>query len=131
MKASGLGYTILRDNSYASNNDGLYKHAVETGVFGLAINYSAAEAENYRAGLQAIPKGQMEAATSTGLKHWQAMVYIILPQGLRNMIPSFVNQFVSLIKDTSLAFIVGGFAAGGSDAYVQLTITQCPPSRKE
>ena len=49
----------------------------------------------------------MEAAISTGLKHWQAMVYIILPQGLRNMIPSFVNQFVSLIKDTSLAFIVG------------------------
>ncbi len=60
-----------------------------------------------RAGIEGIPKGQMEAAISTGLKHWQAMVYIILPQGLRNMIPSFVNQFVSLIKDTSLAFIVG------------------------
>ena len=49
----------------------------------------------------------MEAALSTGLSHNQAMLYIILPQGLRNMIPSFVNQFVSMIKDTSLAFIVG------------------------
>jgi polar amino acid transport system permease protein len=49
----------------------------------------------------------MEAALSTGLRHWQAMIYVVLPQGLRNMVPSFVNQFVSLIKDTSLAYIVG------------------------
>jgi polar amino acid transport system permease protein len=60
-----------------------------------------------RAGITGIPKGQMEAAISTGLSHGQAMFYIILPQALRNMIPSFVNQFVSMIKDTSLAFIVG------------------------
>ncbi len=60
-----------------------------------------------RAGIQGIPKGQTEAAISTGLKPRQAMFYIVLPQGLRNMIPSFVNQFVSMIKDTSLAFIVG------------------------
>ena len=64
--------------------------------------------ERVRAGaVTEIPKGQVEAALSTGLKHWQAMLYIVLPQGMRNMIPSFVNQFVSLIKDTSLAFIVG------------------------
>ena len=60
-----------------------------------------------RAGIEGIPKGQTEAALSTGPHHWQAMIYIILPQALRNMIPSFVNQFVSMIKDTSLAFIVG------------------------
>jgi polar amino acid transport system permease protein len=60
-----------------------------------------------KAGIAGIPKGQTEAAISTGLTHRQTMTYIILPQALRNMIPSFVNQFVSLIKDTSLAFIVG------------------------
>ncbi|BBH53195.1 amino acid ABC transporter permease [Fluviispira sanaruensis] len=59
------------------------------------------------AGIASIPKGQSEASMSTGLTYWQSMRYIILPQGLRNMIPSFVNQFVSLIKDTSLGYIVG------------------------
>ena len=78
-----------------------------TVIMALTFFTSAYMSQIVRAGIEGIPKGQMEAAISTGLKHWQAMVYIILPQGLRNMIPSFVNQFVSLIKDTSLAFIVG------------------------
>jgi len=64
-------------------------------------------AEIVRAGVIALPKGQMEAARSTGLNHTQAMALVILPQALRNMIPSFVNQFVSLTKDTSLAYIIG------------------------
>ncbi|WP_456325859.1 amino acid ABC transporter permease [Desulfonauticus submarinus] len=68
---------------------------------------SAYIAEIVRAGVQSLPKGQMEAARGTGLNHFQAMRYIILPQALRNMIPSFVNQFVSLTKDTSLAYIIG------------------------
>lgn len=63
--------------------------------------------EIVKAGVQALPRGQMEAARGTGLSHFQAMRYIILPQALRNMIPSFVNQFVSLTKDTSLAYIIG------------------------
>jgi polar amino acid transport system permease protein len=78
-----------------------------TVIMGLTLFTSAYMSQIVRAGIEGIPKGQMEAAISTGLKHWQAMLYIVLPQGLRNMIPSFVNQFVSLIKDTSLAFIVG------------------------
>ncbi len=64
-------------------------------------------AEIVRAGVISLPKGQMEAARGTGLSNVQAMVYVILPQALRNMIPSFVNQFVSLTKDTSLASIIG------------------------
>lgn len=63
--------------------------------------------EIVKAGVQALPRGQMEAARGTGLSHAQAMRYVILPQALRNMIPSFVNQFVSLTKDTSLAYIIG------------------------
>lgn len=64
-------------------------------------------AEIVRAGVLSLPKGQMEAARGTGLSHAQAMRYVILPQALRNMIPSFVNQFVSLTKDTSLAYVLG------------------------
>ena len=81
--------------------------AAWTIITALTLFTSAYMSEIVRAGITGIPKGQMEAAISTGLSHGQAMFYIILPQALRNMIPSFVNQFVSMIKDTSLAFIVG------------------------
>ena len=78
-----------------------------TVILALTLFTSAYMSRIVVAGIEGIPKGQTEAALSTGLMHWQVMLYIVLPQGLRNMIPSFVNQFVSLIKDTSLAFIVG------------------------
>ena len=78
-----------------------------TVIMALTLFTSAYMSRIVVAGIEGIPKGQTEAAISTGLKQWQVMLYIVLPQGLRNMIPSFVNQFVSLIKDTSLAFIVG------------------------
>jgi polar amino acid transport system permease protein len=78
-----------------------------TVIAALSLFTSAYMSQIVQAGIEGIPKGQMEAALSTGLYPWQAMVFIVLPQALRNMIPSFVNQFVSMIKDTSLAFIVG------------------------
>ena len=78
-----------------------------TVIMALTLFTSAYMSRIVVAGIDGIPKGQTEAAISTGLTHRQVMLYIVLPQGLRNMIPSFVNQFVSLIKDTSLAFIVG------------------------
>ena len=81
--------------------------AAWTIIIALTLFTSAYMSEIVRAGIVGIPKGQMEAAISTGLSHGQAMYHIVLPQALRNMIPSFVNQFVSMIKDTSLAFIVG------------------------
>lgn len=78
-----------------------------TVILALTLFTSAYMSQIVKAGVESIPRGQTEAAISTGLHPWQVMIYIVLPQGLRNMIPSFVNQFVSLIKDTSLAFIVG------------------------
>jgi len=78
-----------------------------TVIAALTIFTSAYMSQIVQAGIEGIPRGQMEAALSTGLFPRQAMLYIILPQALRNMIPSFVNQFVSMIKDTSLAYIVG------------------------
>jgi len=78
-----------------------------TVIMALTLFTSSYMSQIVRAGIEGIAKGQTEAGISTGLTEWQVMLYIVLPQALRNMIPSFVNQFVSLIKDTSLAFIVG------------------------
>jgi His/Glu/Gln/Arg/opine family amino acid ABC transporter permease subunit len=64
-------------------------------------------AEIVRAGIQSVPHGQVEAATATGLSSAQTMRQIILPQALRNMIPALVTQFIVLLKDTSLASIIG------------------------
>ncbi len=64
-------------------------------------------AEIIRAGIQSIPKGQMQAALSTGLDYKQTMCYIIIPQALRNMIPSLLTQSVIIFQDTSLAYVIG------------------------
>jgi His/Glu/Gln/Arg/opine family amino acid ABC transporter permease subunit len=63
--------------------------------------------EIVRAGIQSVPRGQMEAAMATGLSRAQSMLYVVLPQALRNMIPALVTQFIVLLKDTSLASIIG------------------------
>jgi general L-amino acid transport system permease protein len=76
-------------------------------MVGLTLFAAAYVAENVRGGLQAIPRGQYEAATALGLGWLQSMRYIILPQALRAVIPALVGQFISLFKDTSLATIVG------------------------
>ena len=64
-------------------------------------------AEIVRAGVQGLPKGQMECARSLGLPYMKAMRTVVLPQGLRNSLPSLVNQFISTIKETSLGYIIG------------------------
>ncbi len=74
---------------------------------GTVIFSAAYLAENVRGGLQAIPKGQFEAANALGLNSFQTMIYIILPQALRAVIPILVGQFIALFKDTSLVAIVG------------------------
>jgi polar amino acid transport system permease protein len=64
-------------------------------------------AEIIRAGILALPKGQMEAARATGLSYAQLMTYIILPQAMKNMIPALINRFIATFKSTSLAYIIG------------------------
>ncbi|MEG0730818.1 MAG: amino acid ABC transporter permease [Vagococcus sp.] len=75
-------------------------------VIALTIFESAMLSEIIRGGLLAVPKGQLEAGISTGLTRLQTIFYIVLPQGLKLMVPPLVSQFVSLIRDTSLAVII-------------------------
>lgn len=76
-------------------------------VFGLALYNAAIVAEILRAGLNAVPRGQAEAGTALGLTRWQTLRMIQLPQVVRLMLPSLISQFVVLLKDSSLGFIVG------------------------
>jgi polar amino acid transport system substrate-binding protein len=76
------------------------------GVLGLAINYSAYEAEIYRAGLQAIPRGQMEAALALGMSPSLAIRRVIVPQALRIVIPPVTSDFIALFKDTSVCSVI-------------------------
>jgi polar amino acid transport system substrate-binding protein len=76
--------------------------ALVAGIAGLAINYSAYEAEIYRAGLQAIPAGQMEAALALGMSRRLALRRVIVPQAVRIVIPPVTNDFIALFKDTSV-----------------------------
>jgi len=85
---------------------GIVIPAFWTGVLGLAINYSAYESEIYRAGLQAIPGGQMEAALSLGMSRTLALRRIVVPQAFRIVIPPVVNDFIALFKDTSVCSVV-------------------------
>jgi polar amino acid transport system substrate-binding protein len=76
------------------------------GVIGLAINYSAYESENYRAGLLAIPRGQMEAALALGMTPMTALRRVVVPQAVRLVIPPVTNDFIALFKDTSACSVI-------------------------
>ncbi|GAA1646294.1 amino acid ABC transporter permease [Georgenia ruanii] len=80
---------------------------VGAGLVGLILVASAYMAEVIRAGIQAVPKGQSEAARSLGMSPTRTMFWVILPQGFRIIIPPMTNEFVLLLKDTSLLFIAG------------------------
>jgi polar amino acid transport system permease protein len=80
---------------------------VGAGLVGLILVASAYMAEVIRAGIQAVPKGQTEASRSLGMSPMKTMFWIVLPQGFRIIIPPLTNEFVLLLKDTSLLFIAG------------------------
>ena len=73
----------------------------------LAVAYGGFEAETFRAGIQSIGRGQMEAARSLGMSNMQAMRTVILPQALRRMLPPLGNDFISMLKDSSLVSVLG------------------------
>ncbi len=81
--------------------------ALTRAIIAITLFSSAYMAENVRGGLQAVPRGQSEAARALGLSGWQTMRRIVLPQALRAVIPAIVGQAIGLFKDTSLVFIVG------------------------
>jgi polar amino acid transport system substrate-binding protein len=80
--------------------------AFPAAILGLGLNYAAYEAEVYRAGLQAVPKAQMEAALSLGMTTRLALRRVILPQAIRNAIPNVTNDFIALLKDSSLVSVI-------------------------
>ncbi|GMB09816.1 amino acid ABC transporter membrane protein (PAAT family) [Thermolongibacillus altinsuensis] len=79
---------------------------IASGAISLSLNAAAYIAEIFRAGIQSIDRGQMEAARSLGMTHVQAMRYVILPQAVKRMIPPLGNEFIVLIKDSSLAAVI-------------------------
>jgi polar amino acid transport system substrate-binding protein len=79
---------------------------VQAAVIGLGFNYAAYEAEVYRGALLAIPRGQTEAARALGLGPWQTLRHVIVPQALRLALPPMTNDFVSLLKDSSLVSVI-------------------------
>ncbi len=87
--------------------DGLRIDNVIRAIGGITLFSAAYVAENVRGGLQAIPRGQHEAAFAVGLRTWQTTIFIVLPQALRITIPANVGLFISLLKDTTLAYIIG------------------------
>jgi len=85
---------------------GIRLNAFCAGVLGLGLNYAANEAENYRAGIQAVPGGQMEAAMALGMTRVQTLQHIILPQALRLVIPPVTNDFIAMFKDSSIVSVI-------------------------
>ena len=79
---------------------------VARAIAGLAFGYGAYEAEIFRAGIQSVEKGQMEAARSLGMSYYQAMRYIILPQAFRVILPPLGNDFIAMLKDSSLISVL-------------------------
>ncbi|GHP14547.1 glutamine ABC transporter permease [Lentilactobacillus fungorum] len=80
-----------------------------SGTIGLTLYSSAFIAETVRSGIQSVDPGQMEGARSTGLSFWQSMRYIVLPQAFRYVIPPLGNQFINLVKNSSVLAFVAGF----------------------
>lgn len=99
IQGLGTQFNIVALQTFKTN-------AVAMAIIGLTICYSAYMSEVYRAGIQSISKGQMEAARSLGMNYFQAMRYVILPQAVRVILPPVGNEFITLLKDSSLVSVV-------------------------
>ena len=106
-----LAYLIYFGVPYLWNTilgfGGMTLTALQAGSICLALNCGAYMAEIIRAGIQSVDAGQMEAARSLGLPYWRSMHRVVLPQAIRTMIPSIINQFIITLKDTSILSVIG------------------------
>lgn len=98
----GLGFIGVPLSSFGNKSFTMNGRA----IFALSITYGAFLAEIFRAGIQSIERGQMEAARSLGMSYGQAMRHIILPQAIRNVLPALGNDFVAMVKDSSLVSVL-------------------------
>lgn len=99
----GIPLTVLFLILYLGFNFGVLTSA----IVGLGIRSAAYQSQIFRSSLEAIPQGQLLAALSIGLKREEVFLYILLPQAVKIMIPSWSNEFITLLKDTSIAFVLG------------------------
>ena len=106
-----LAYFIYFGLPYLLNTiigiGGVMLTALQAGTICLALNCGAYMAEIIRAGIESVDVGQMEAARSLGLPYWRSMQRVVLPQAIRTMIPSIINQFIITLKDTSILSVIG------------------------
>lgn len=104
-----LAFFVYLGIPYGLKNIGypIILSALQAGTICLAVNCGAYMSEIIRAGIQAIDPGQMEAARSLGMSYWRSMFRVVLPQAIKNMIPSIVNQFIITLKDTSILSVIG------------------------
>ncbi|MDR1401619.1 MAG: ABC transporter substrate-binding protein/permease [Puniceicoccales bacterium] len=85
---------------------GITLSPIVAGILTLGINYASYETENFRAGMAAVPYGQMEAARALGMSQWQSLRHIILPQAFTFILPPLTNDFIALLKDSSLVSLI-------------------------
>ncbi len=103
---------------YALPSIGINLEKIPAGVFALAFCYGAYISEIFRAGIQSIERGQVEAARSIGMTTGQAMRYVILPQAIRRILPPLTNDFVAMLKDSSLVAIIALFELTTTARYI-------------
>ncbi|WP_397386739.1 amino acid ABC transporter permease [Paenibacillus sp. MMS20-IR301] len=92
---------------YGLTSLGLEFTPIQSGAITLTINSSAYLAEIFRAGIQGVDRGQTEAARSLGMKQGMTMRYIVLPQALKNVLPAIGNEFITIIKESSIVSMIG------------------------
>jgi polar amino acid transport system substrate-binding protein len=85
---------------------GIRLNAFIAAILGLGLNYAASESENYRAGIQSIPRGQTEASLALGMSRWQTLKHVVLPQAFRVVIPPVTNDFIAMFKDSSIVSVI-------------------------
>ena len=100
----GLPYLL---NNILKIGQGFTMTALQAGTICLALNCGAYMAEIIRAGIESVDKGQMEASRSLGLSYGKSMRLVVIPQAIRTMIPSIINQFIITLKDTSILSVIG------------------------